>query len=124
MFGLLPFLLKLIDPVTAITKGIIEWQNKKLDAQTTQAKIEADEQIELLKAKQAVLIAESTTPVNVLVRAWLVAPPSIYIAKLFVWDKVLGWGSTDDLSNNLWWIVFAIYGFYFLSSSRILKRFG
>ena len=113
--GFLLSLLGFIDPISKITGQIAGAFAKKIDAQTEHERIAADEEVKTLQAKRDVLIAESSTPLNVLARTWLMAPPSIYIAKLFIWDKVLGWGSTDDLSNNLWWIVFVIYGFYFMS---------
>ena len=121
--GWLTTLLGLVPTALSVTQQIIDWQAKKLNATTEQQRIEADEQIKMLEARRDVLIAESRSPGNILVRAWLVLPPSIYIAKLFVWDKVLGWGTTDPLDNNLWWIVFTIYGFYFLADvTRVFKR--
>lgn len=115
--GFLISLLGFIDPISKITGQIADAFAKKVDAQTERERIEADEQIKTLEARRAVLVAESGTPINALIRGWLVFPPSLYVAKLFVWDKVLGWGSTDDLSNNLWWIVFIIYAFYFVSTA-------
>lgn len=115
--GFLSLILGFIDPISKITGQIADAFAKKLDAQTERERIEADQTIKTLQAKRDVLIAESTSPINSIIRGWLVFPPSLYIAKLFVWDKVLGWGSTDDLSNNLWWIVFIIYGFYFVTTA-------
>lgn len=115
--GFLISLLGFIDPISKITGQIADAFAKKVDAQTERERIAADEEIKTLEARRAVLVAESGTPINALIRGWLVFPPSLYIAKIFVWDKVLGWGSTDDLSNNLWWIVTIVYGFYFVSSS-------
>lgn len=115
--GFLISLLGFIDPISKITGQIADAFAKKVDAQTERERIEADQEIKTLEAKRAVLVAESSTPINALIRAWLVFPPSLYVAKIFVWDKVLGWGSTYDLSDNLWWIVFIIYAFYFLSSA-------
>lgn len=121
--GFLATLLGFAPTVLSLTQQIVAWQEKKINAQTEQQRIEADERIKMLEAKRNVLIAESSTPWNSIVRAWLVLPPSIYVAKLFVWDKVLGWGSTDPLSSILEWIVVIVYGFYFMADvTRMLKR--
>lgn len=113
----------LLPTALSLTGQIVDWQAKKINAQTEHERIEADEHIKMLSARRDVLVAEAGTPWNAVARAWLILPPSIYIAKLFVWDKVLGWGSTDGLSDNLWWIVTVIYAFYFLGDvSKIFKR--
>lgn len=123
MWGLiLGFLPKLIDPIATITNKIIDLRAKQIDAQTEQERIHVDEQINVLRAQQAVLVAEASHPINAWARFWLMFPPSVYTAKIFVWDKVLGWGSTDNLSTELWWIVITVYGFYFVSSTRWFRR--
>lgn len=124
MFGLLGSLLGIFPTIASITEKIIDWQAKKADAQTERERIEADENIKVLQAKRDVLIAESSSPWNSLFRLWLALPPSIYIAKLIVWDKIISPNSiTEDLSSNLWWIVFSVYAFYFAADlGRLLRR--
>lgn len=119
---MLAFLMGLIDPVSRITQGIIDWQTKKLVAQTDTQRIEADQNIAQLQARRDVLIAESKSPWNVLARMALMIGPCFYVAKIFIWDKMLGLGSTDDLTPNEWYLVFVVYGFYFLDSMKGIIR--
>jgi hypothetical protein len=53
--------------------------------------------------------------------------PAVYLSKLFIWDKMLGLGRTDDLSNNLWYVAMTVVGFYFLQwtvsrTARVVSR--
>jgi hypothetical protein len=112
---------KLVDPVSSIAKELAKAYAEKQNAQTEQARIEANERIKALEARRSVLIAESRHPWNAIARAFLAAPVGIFLWKVIVWDKVLGWGATDDLSQNLWNITFIVVGFYFVDS--IASRF-
>ena len=121
--GFISILLGLVDPISKITNKIIDLRIQQANAQTEQAKIAADEEVSKLQAQRDVLVAESGSKINALIRILFAAPCAIYINKLIVYDKVLGWGSTDDLSNNLWWIVTVVIGFYFVQSiATIIKR--
>ena len=121
--GFISILLGLIDPISKITNKIIDLRIQQANAQTEQAKIAADEEVSKLQAQRDVLVAESGSKINAIIRIAFALPCAIYINKLILIDKVLGWGSTDDLSNNLWWIVFTVIGFYFVQSiASIIKR--
>lgn len=96
-------------------------------AQTDAEKIAADERIAFLKAKQAVQVAEAGSKINALVRLLFAVPPALYLAKLYVWDKVLGLGTTDPLSPLMESVLFTVVGFYFLTDgaervARIVRR--
>lgn len=121
--GFISILLGLIDPISKITNKIIDLRIQQANAQTEQARIAADEEVSKLQAQRDVLVAESGSKINAIIRIAFALPCAIYINKLILVDKVLGWGSTDDLSNNLWWIVFTVIGFYFVQSiASIIKR--
>ena len=121
--GFISILLGLVDPISKITNKIIDLRIQQANAQTEQAKIAADEEVSKLQAQRDVLVAESGSKINAIIRIAFALPCAIYINKLILIDKVLGWGSTDDLSNNLWWIVFTVIGFYFVQSiASIIKR--
>lgn len=111
----------LIDPVTKVASEISKTIALKADAETEQQRIAADERLKGLQAKQAVLIAEQANPITRLVRPLFALPFIIYIWKLVVWDKILGWGSTDTLSSNLTNVMMIIIGAYFLD--RTVQRF-
>jgi len=121
--SIISILLGLVDPISKITNKIIDLRIQQANAETQRAKIEAEEEVSKLQAQRDVLVAESGSKINALIRILFALPCAIYINKLILFDKVFGWGSTDDLSNNLWWIVFTVIGFYFVQSiASIIKR--
>lgn len=128
LIGLIPFVGKLIDPILAITKQIIEWEAKRLDAQTEQQRIEAEENIAVLQAQRDVMIAEAqyNARTNNLIRLGFVIPCGLYVWKYFVWDKVLNYwtnGTTDPINSDMRWILFAVIGFYFIQNiARIVAK--
>lgn len=87
----------------------------KLKAQTDQEKLAAEETIARLEAQQSILIAEQGRWLTAWVRPMIAAPFVIYIWKLVVYDKILGWGATDDLSPQLWQMMTVVVGAYFLT---------
>lgn len=121
------FLLGLIDPISRIAGKIADVQIAKAQATTDQEKVAADERIKALEAQRDVMIAESSSKINTIIRSLFGIPPAIYLAKLFVWDKVLGWGTTDPLSPVMEQTLWIVVGFYFLQHTvhgtvRIMKR--
>ena len=131
MFSLLTGLLGLLptisNTINSITQAIANEKIAQIQATSEEDKARIDEHIKTLEAKRDVLIAETGhSNVDLWMRIGLSIGPSIYLTKIFIWDKVLGWGSTSDLSNNLWQVVTAVIGFYFLYSgamgvTRVLK---
>ena len=116
-----------IDSALKLTGQIIDWQKKKLDAITEQERIEADEHIKTLQAQRDVQVAEAGSGINAFMRLAFAVPPAIYLAKLYVWDKVLKLGTTDPLSPMMENVLWTVVGFYFLQwtvsrTARILKR--
>lgn len=96
-------------------------------AKTDQEKIAAQERIDHLKSIRDVQIAEAGSPINGIIRAGFALPVMLYYGKIFLVDKVLGWGSTDPLSAELYDIAMIVIGFYFVSETasrvaRIFKR--
>lgn len=66
-------------------------------------------ELEFMKLEQGNWYSRSVRPTI----AWIVI---IFLAKIFIWDKVLGaWtqARTDELSANLWWIVTTVIIAYF-----------
>jgi hypothetical protein len=96
----------------------------KLKAQTDAEKLAADETIARLEAQQAILLAEQGRWLTAWVRPAIAAPFVIYLWKLIIYDKVMAWGSTDDLSPELWQMMTVVIGAYFLTRpfERLLKR--
>lgn len=111
MFG---FLLGLVDPISRIVGKVADAKVALANAQTDKDKISAQERVDTLQARKAVLIAESGARLNGFIRAAFAIPFVVYNAKLVLWDKVLALGSTDGLSPELFQIEVACIGFYFL----------
>lgn len=109
--------------IAAIGDQLRAAYESKLKAQTDSEKLEADLRIEELKARQAVLIAEQGNWLTRWIRPAFALPFVIYNAKIVVWDKVLGWGVTDPLSDSFVQIQMILIGAYFLGRS-IEKTFG
>ncbi|MFG1389096.1 hypothetical protein [Xanthobacter versatilis] len=96
----------------------------KLDAQTEHDKIQADVAMKAIEAEidtqreaRAILIAEQGRWYTAIVRPLFALPFVIYINKLVLWDKVMGLGSTDPLSPELWQLCMTIIGAYFIGRS-------
>jgi hypothetical protein len=120
------WLLALIDPISRIVGKIADAKVAHANAQTDQERIASGERIKALESKRDVLVAESGNRANAWMRLFIAAGPALYLNKIFIWDKVLGpltGGSTDALDDNLWKVVAAVIGFYFLyEASRFLAR--
>ena len=117
MFGLLTSILGLFGGggLSSITGQLAQAYQAKLAAQNEPQRIEAEQRIATLQAKRDVLIAEAgKSRINAFIRAGVAVPVMLYYGKIFLWDKVLAWGSTDPLSDDLQWTARAILGFYFL----------
>lgn len=109
--------------VRAITDIVGDLANARVllaNATTEQERIAAQADVDRhsaeLAAAQALIAAKQQSP-------WLSLPQivmgmsfAIYVAKLLVWDKVLGWGATDPLTGDLRDWAFVILGGYFLTA--------
>lgn len=87
----------------------------RLAAQNDESRIAADIDIRQLEGRQAVLIAEQGSRMTRWIRPAFAAPFIVYDCKVVVWDKVLGWGITDDLSPEFWQLQMIVFGAYFLT---------
>jgi hypothetical protein len=95
------------------------------NAVTEQERIKADVDIARLEAQQK--NRELGGRLTAWVQALWAAPFIIYNAKLILWDKVLGWGTTDPLSEELYTIQAIVVTFYFGGAVakgliRVLRR--
>lgn len=103
--------------IGSIADRIASAYEAKQKATTDREKVAADERIKTLEARRDVLVAESGSRINSLIRILFALPPAVYLAKIFVYDKVLGWGVTDPLSDELEQILWVVIGFFFLQST-------
>lgn len=98
----------------------------RLKAQTDAEKLQAEETIARLEAQQSVLLAEQGRWLTAWVRPAIALPFVLYLWKLVIYDKILGWGATDDLSPQLWNMMTVIIGAYFLTRpfETVFRRKG
>jgi hypothetical protein len=143
MLGLLSLIPGLFTTINSVTAAISNERIKLIQAKTDQEKIAAQERITSLQAKRDVLVAESgRSNFNAFIRGGIGVIVSVILAKLLIWDKVIGSlagcagvrGSsidclvyrTDVIDGNLWNVIMAVIGFYFLyeaatNTARIIK---
>lgn len=95
----------------------------KLAAQNDAERIAADKWIAELEHRVAAQTQGAGTAWAKIMRAAFALPFVIYHGKLIIWDKVLGWGTTDPLSPYLEGIAWTIIAFYFLDNTiRMIRR--
>src|SRR3954462_1538309 len=89
-----------------VITGLINAYKAKLDAANTQNRIAADlaakqieAEIEARKEASAIIVAEQGRWYTAIIRPLLAFPIIIYLWKVIVWDKVLGFGTTDPITG-------------------------
>lgn len=114
MLAMITSLLGLADPISRIAGKIADAKIAAAQAATDRARIEQEERVKALEARARVLEREADGKINQIIRALLAAPVIVFLWKVIVWDKVLKLGSTDDLSENLWYVTMMVLGFYYV----------
>ena len=102
-----------------VVQSLADAFKAKETAKTDREKIAAEERISKLQNIRDVQVAEAGSRINAFIRAGFAVPVVLYLGKLILWDKILGWGATDDLSSNLWTYVNVVVGFYFISDASV-----
>lgn len=131
LFG---FLTKLVNPVSKIVDSITNEKIQQANAVTEQDRIASGERISALQSKRDVLIAEAGSGWNTIGRFILMFPFAIIVWQYIVWDKIAcKWFtaaelvgptcSTDPLGGELSYLLYVVYGFYFLNEiAKVVKR--
>ena len=101
--------------IAAIGQQLRQAQKDRLDARNETERLDADIRIKTLEGQQAVLIAEQGNWVTRWIRPAFALPFVLFNMKVIIWDKMLGWGVTDDLSPQYWQLQMVIFGAYFLT---------
>src|SRR3990167_5857693 len=107
---------------------IVDAYKTKGDAQAVELAVEEIKgEIAQRQTEAALLKSEQGWWVTALVRPMMAAPFIIFAWKVVVWDKVLGWGVTDPLDQNMWSVFLTVVGAYFGGRTiekvaRIFKR--
>ena len=91
-----------------IINGFLDAYKAKLDSQNTQGAQAAEvaraallAEVDARKNANAIIIAEQGRWYTAVIRPLLALPVIIYLWKVIVWDKVLGWGTTDAIAGDV-----------------------
>lgn len=115
--ALIPGLFQTID---GVTRAIANEKIAQLKATTDQERIASQERINTLQAKRDAMLADSQhSSLDMWMRFFMSVGPASYLTKIFLWDKVLKMGSTDNVTADQWQVVMACVGFYFLYSGAV-----
>jgi hypothetical protein len=115
--SLLGFGSGLFSTLQTISNNLSNEKIALINSKTDQERIASAEKIGALQAQQAVLVADSQrSSIDLLVRSLLALGPTVYLLKIYIYDKVLAQGTTDPLDDNLWWVTMVVVGFYFVHS--------
>jgi len=101
--------------IRGIAKALEKWQGKLADAKTEQERIRAQAMVDLNTNRLNAQTRGDMTWLPKGMRALSYTPFVLFLWKVIVWDKLLGWGVTDDLSPHLWQTFYVMLGFYFLT---------
>lgn len=117
----------LFSTVNTVTNAIANERIKHIEAKTDQERIHSEERIKTLEARRSIMLSKSNQWETRALMAAFGVGPAFMLSKIYIWDKALGqWtnGSTDPLDENLWWVITAQIGFYFLASTalRVFNR--
>jgi len=110
-------------PLGKVADDLKEAYQAKLNAQNDKERIAADERINILQAQRDAIVASEHDPLWQFTRFLFAFPFALYINKLIIWDKLLEYGRTDDLSTNLWNIFsIVITGYFITQGIKIWKK--
>ncbi len=103
-----------------VVNGLLTAQKNKLDAAGShEARVAelAQKQLDLDKREAEVnaqvVIAEQGNWITRWVRPAFAMPFILFTWKIVVWDKMLGWGTTDPLDPRMWGVFMAVVISYF-----------
>lgn len=117
---MLSFILSFI-PI--LGKALDAWQTfeaKKLDTVLEKYRIDGQIDQALIAALNSIALAKMELLKNkfiVALQIFLAAPVGIFFWKCIVWDKVLGWGTTDPLGGDIQTWAMMIMAFLFANSA-------
>jgi hypothetical protein len=87
------------------------WKN----AETQEAKLEAEQHLAWLTAQKEVIISEQRSKLTSWIRPALAFPVVLYVWKLIIWDTILELGVTQNPGEFVNWIVVTVIGAYMLT---------
>lgn len=106
--------------IDSIVSNIAKYQIEREKAASDAERLKYNYLIKAEEARLARLQSDNSNAVTRWIRPLSFAPFMIYNAKIVLWDKVLGFGTTDPLSPELFHIQMIMIGFYF--GGRTLEK--
>jgi len=136
IFGLIPGAFQTIN---GITNAISNQKIAAIEATTEQERIKAEENVKVLEARRDVLLsAQARSKLPILIQTGLGLVGLIILAKLGIWDKVIGsfvgcagdngtlagceTFNTDKLGTDLSVLVGSVVAFYLVTTSRLFNK--
>lgn len=112
-------ILKVVSLLTGLLGGsvgdkILEAQKQYLEAENDREKLLAEQRLQHLQSQEKILLAEQGHWMTRWIRPAFALPFVVYLNKVVIYDKVLGWGATDPLSPELGELMLICFGAYFL----------
>jgi hypothetical protein len=99
----------------AFLERYLTYLEKVGDTGTERLRAMLEEILETKKLQTQIIIAEQNHWYTAMIRPLIATPIIIFMWKVIVWDKVLGWGVTDPLGPEMAWAFTAIIGAYFIA---------
>ena len=87
----------------------------KLTSKSEREKLQAQVEMEILSMQLAALKVDQKNWITRWIRPAFALPFVIYDFKIIVWDKVLGWGTTEQLPTEFWHLQMVVFTAYFLT---------
>jgi hypothetical protein len=112
-------ILGLLNPLGALKDGLVSAQKQWLDANNDASRLKAEENMAYFKGQIELAVAASRYDKWYSVRSLIGYCVVILVAKLLIWDTVLGWGVTPNPGQLVMWITVTVIGFYFASKTAI-----
>lgn len=96
-----------------IADKVLDGYKAKLEQGTNADKLAADLAAREIEAHHRIAVAELGSWFTALPRVCIEMTVAVYIAKVVVWDKVLGLGSTDAITGSVGeWVNLVIIGMF------------
>jgi hypothetical protein len=112
-------ILGLLNPLGALKDGLVAAQKQWLDANNDASRLKAEENMAYFKGQIELAVAASRYDKWYSVRSLIGYCVVTLVAKLLIWDTVLGWGVTPNPGQLVMWITVTVIGFYFASKTAI-----
>jgi hypothetical protein len=112
-------ILGLLNPLGALKDGLVAAQKQWLDANNDASRLKAEENMAYFKGQIELAVAASRYDKWYSVRSLIGYCVVLLVAKLLIWDTVLGWGVTPNPGQLVMWITVTVIGFYFASKTAI-----